>query len=424
MRKDTTKRQKGQVTKGEVIPLPVSAQDWANIFTEGARKQVRDFIEELLQEEVTAIIGAGRYARIGSRQGYRNGCRTRDLMTSQGMISLGVPRARIASAGEEAEWRSQILPRYQRRARDVDATILSSYLNGVSTRQVSRALQPLLRGGPLTRSSVSRLVGRLREDFRSWQSRSLADEDMVYLYLDGWYVKIRVAGRVQTVPILVVMGVRRTGEKVLVAMEQVGSEDKETWHGVLSGLVAHGLRAPGLVVIDGNPGLRQALNGVWPGVPVQRCVVHKLRNLVSKVPRGLREELKSDYRRMVYAETREDAVQERSRFLAKWRKRVPAVGASLEEAGQDLFSFFKFPRAQWKSLRSTNPVERLHLEFRRRVKVQGAWSHPDVLVLVWAMVASGSIRMRKIDGWGSLSVAPSTPTASVSTSEGVLPKAA
>jgi transposase-like protein len=157
---------------------------------------------------------------------------------------------------------------------------------------------------------------------------------------------------------------------------------------------------PRLAIIDGSAGLAAALREQWLSLAIQRCTAHKLRNLEAKAPVRLREELAEDYRRMIYAETRALVDQARARFTKKWRLRCPAVGESLQEVGDDLFTFLSFPKALWKALRITNALERINGEFRRRTKTQASLPSQDaVLLLLFGLLRSGQMKMRKIDGW-------------------------
>jgi transposase-like protein len=168
----------------------------------------------------------------------------------------------------------------------------------------------------------------------------------------------------------------------------------------VAGLIARGLRAPLLAVIDGNPGLRAALRAQWPAMAVGRCAVHKLRNLLAKAPARLREEVAEDYRRVIYGETEEVVEKARVGFVKKWRLRCPPVIASFEEAGDELFTFLRFPPVQWKALRTTNALERINEEFRRRTKTQAMLpSEHAVLLLLFGLLRTGQIRLRRLNGW-------------------------
>ena len=370
------------------------------------RERVREAIEAIIEEELEAALGAASSARVGEdRRGYRHGTRLRTLATSLGPATIAMPRARLdAGDGATREWQSRVVPRYQRRTTRVDEAILGIYLAGTNTRRVKSALAPLLKGAPLSKDAVSRLVGRMSEDFESWRTRDLANEEIGYLFMDGWYPKVRIGKRRERVPVLVTLGVREDGEKVVLDMRIAGEESAVAWGEVVSDLVKRKLRAPVLAIIDGNPGLPDALRQQWPKIEIQRCTVHKLRNLEAKVPRALREELCEDYRRMVYGKTVAEVEKGRTAFARKWKLRCPAVVRSLEEAGDELFTFLRFPKSQWRSLRTTNALERINEEFRRRTKTQASLPNEEsVLLLLFGLLRSGKVKMRKIDGWLELS---------------------
>jgi transposase-like protein len=217
--------------------------------------------------------------------------------------------------------------------------------------------------------------------------------------MDGWYPKVRIGGRRERVPVLVTLGVRANGERVVLDMRLVGEESAASWAEVVASLAFRHLVRPVLGVIDGNPGLTNALRAHWPGIAIQRCTAHKLRNLQAKAPARLREELTEDYRRMIYGETVAAVEQARARFTKKWQLRCPAVVESMKEAGDELFTFLRFPPSQWRALRTTNALERINEEFRRRTKTQASLPSQDaVLLLLFGLLRSGQVKLRKIDG--------------------------
>src|SRR5439155_3293512 len=163
------------------------------------------------------------------------------------------------------------------------------------------ALQPLLKAAPLSKSAVSRVIATLKDGLEAWRTRSLTDLDVIYVYLDGFALRVRSAGKVASVPVLGVVGVLSDGNKQLLALEVCGGESFTTWKGCLDDLVARGLRAPVLAIIDGNPGLRRAVSEAWPQAAVQRCCVHKLRNVERKAPKPAFAEIRDDFHRIVYA---------------------------------------------------------------------------------------------------------------------------
>ncbi len=185
---------------------------------------------------------------------------------------------------------------------------------------------------------------------------------------------------------------------MLLAVKDMGGETTEAWRIVLDDLIARGLRRPQFLIVDGAPGLDEALAAVWDGAPTQRCTVHS-RNLLAHAPERLHEKISADYTDMIYAATAEEIEERRKAFLRKWRLRHRAVAESLEEAGDKLFAFTRLPPSQWKSARTTNAIERLHEEFKRRIKTQTVLpSTETAAMLFWALLASGQIRMRKVDG--------------------------
>jgi transposase-like protein len=188
-----------------------------------------------------------------------------------------------------------------------------------------------------------------------------------------------------------------------LALAIAGAETGAAWQMMLEDLAARHLGRPRLVISDGNAGLRSALERIWPGVAHQRCTVHKLRNLLAKAPEHAQEAVHEDYNRIVYAPDHATAEKARDGFLAKWKKLCPSVAASLEEAGEGLLTFYRFPASQHKSLRTTNAIERLQEEFRRRIKTQASLpSEKAALLLFFGLFASGQVKMRRIEGWFDL----------------------
>lgn len=365
------------------------------------RPAIREAIERTIEEELTRALGAPRYSRVAERAGYRNGSEARELSTPMGPFTIDVPRARVhGEDGREVEWRSARLPRYGRRLRGIDKAVLSIYLSGTNQRRIQSALRPLVKGLPLSKSAVSRLVGRLQAEREAWMERDLHEEKILTAYLDGFVVKVRRDGRVVGNPVLVVIGVREGGEKILLALRMVGDESTDAWRQILEDLARRGLAAPVLAVVDGSPGLRAALEKVWPSAEVQRCVVHKLRNLLAHAPHHAKESVREDFHRIIYAKGLAEAQLAYDRFLTRWKKRCAAVARSLEEGGAELLTFFRFPEEMWKCLRTTNVIERVHGEMRRRVKTQAALPGEDaVLNLVYGLFVAGVIRLRRLDGW-------------------------
>src|SRR4051794_19615390 len=387
---------------------PFAGEAWFDPIEAGIRDRVRGFIEELLEQELTQALGRSRHERAAAApNGYRNGTRERRLLGSFGPVEISVPRARMTTeGGGTQERRSAALPRYARLTRQAEALIAGAYLAGTNTRRVKRALAALFTGA-VGKDVVSRTWRKVRTDWDAWTRRDLAGEDIVRLILDGTVVRVRLDRKATSISLLVVLGVRHDGQKVLLAVKSMGGESEAAWRGILDDLVARGLRTPEFLITDGAAGLERALAALWPEVPAQRCTVHKHRNLLAHAPDALHDEITADYTDMIYAESAKEVEQRRRAFLRKWRLRCPAVATSLEEAGDRLFAFLRLPPSQWKLARTTNAIERLHEEFRRRIKTQTVLpSAETAAMLFWALLASGQITMRKVDGWQTLAEQP------------------
>jgi transposase-like protein len=391
-------------------PQPFLGKDWFDPLETAVRGRIRGFIEEMLEAELDAALQRGRYDRQGTTRGHRHGHRGRQLVGTFGPVTLSVPRARLAGAdGRTSEWRNQTIPAYRRLTKRAEALIAGAYLSGTNTRRVRRALGALF-GGAIGKDVVSRAWHKVQTDWEAWQKRDLAGDDIVRLILDGTVVRVRLDRKATSLSVLVALGVRRDGQKVLLALRNMGGESEAAWRALLEDLVARGLAAPELVIVDGASGLEKAIAALWNDVPVQRCTVHKHRNLLAHAPKKLYDEISADYADMIYANTAQEVEAKRKAFLRKWRLRCRPVADSLEEAGDKLFTFLRFPPEQRKSIRTTNAIERLHEEFKRRIKTQCMLPCAETAcMLFWALLASGQITLRRVDGWDTFHIPPAEP---------------
>ena len=403
-------------------------EGWRDRIEAGVRGRIRGFIEEMLEAELSQALGRGRYVRLKTAavepaerserlgdegaasgetavraKGHRHGNRERELTGTFGTVTVAVPRARLDTAeGRTTEWQNKTLPAYRRRTKEIEALIAGSYLAGCNTRRVGRALAALFRGA-VSKDTVSRVWRKIKADWDAWNKRDLAHEDIVRLILDGTVVRVRLDRKATSISLLVVLGIRRDGQKVLLAVKNMGGESEAAWRTLLDDLVARGLKRPELAIVDGAPGLEKALVALWSDLPIQRCTVHKLRNLIAHAPKKLADEIAADYSDMIYANTAKEVQTRRKAFIRKWRVKCEAVATSLDEAGDRLFTFTRLPTEQWKSARTTNAIERLHEEFKRRIKTQTVLpSAETAAMLFWALLASGQITLRKVDGWRTL----------------------
>src|SRR3954463_9654402 len=289
MTSPTTKRGALQPEAEEAGPL---FADWFDPIETAVRDRVRAFIETMISSELDAALARPRYARRPAGEGgaaedvgHRHGPPTRTPTGTFGATQVSVPRARIAAeGGGTVEWRSKALRAYQRRTKAAEALIASTYLAGTNTRRVRRALAALF-GGAVGKDVVSRTWRKTKTDWEAWNGRDLAAEPIVRLILDGTVVRVRLDRKATSISLLVVLGVRADGQKVLLAVKNMGGESEAAWRALLDDLAARGLRTPELLIVDGAPGLEKALvAALWPDVPAQRCTVHKDRNLLAQAP--------------------------------------------------------------------------------------------------------------------------------------------
>ncbi len=284
--------------------------------------------------------------------------------------------------GPTREWHNGVVPRYARRTAAVDATMARLYLSGASTRDLKRALAPLFGTTAVSKSAVSRVVQQLRGEFTAWQRRSLADEEIVYRYLDGQRHRVQAGGHRAWCTVLMARGVRATGEKVVLGLCVVGDEQTAAWKALLQDLTQRGLRRPVLVISDGSAGAAAALEATWSGIAHQRGLVHKLRNLVARVPRSLRAAVIRDFQTITAATSPAAVHAAIALFRRTWSTKWSDVVVSLDEAGEGLTVYTAVPEAQWRVLRTTNAIKRIFGEFRRRTKTQGVFPTPEAITTV------------------------------------------
>ena len=271
--------------EGEV---PLLGADWFDPLEAGLRQRIRSFIENMLEEELAATLGRGRYDRSAEAAGHRNGHRERQLLGTFGPMTVSVPRARVTdSDGQQAEWRSKALPAYKRLTMQAERLIAGAYLAGTNTRRVRRALAALF-GGAVGKVTVSRAWRKVQSDWEAWQQRDLAGDDIVRLILDGTVVRVRLDRKATSLSVLVAFSVASDGQKVLLALRNMGGESEAAWPGSPGRSAGPWL---GHACSWSSSMVRQAWRRPSPrcgyDVPVQRCTVHKHRNLLAHAPKKL-----------------------------------------------------------------------------------------------------------------------------------------
>jgi len=330
----------------------------------------RQFLEALMGYERQCFLNAHPYERTAARTDQANGFYRRHLTTRLGVLPLAVPRTR--SGG----FQTQVLPRYQRREPVINQALKQVFLLGVSTRQSGRALATLV-GEAVSAATVSAVAKALDASVLAFHRRRLSDHYR-YLLLDGVSVRIRLVGKVQRRVALCAYGITLEGQRELIDFQLVKAEGQDTWYGFLWNLWSRGLHGEflELVVTDGQPGLLAALGRLWSAVPRQHCWAHKLRNVENKLKalqRGCLAEAKLIYQ----AAHRTEALQRFRAWKDRWQRQAPKAVACLEADLEALLAFFDCPKAHWKRLRTTNVIERLFVEVRRRVRTMCAFTTRD-----------------------------------------------
>lgn len=344
------------------------------------REAVRYFVHELMEGEVTALIGAERYERSEGRTTQRNGVRHRDWDTRVGSIDLAIPKLRSGSY-----FPSWLEPR-KRSEQALVAVVAEAYLRGVSTRKVDGLVQSLGIAG-ISKSEVSRLCASLDVQVQAFRNRRL-DAAYPYVFLDARYEHVREDERVQSMAVVVAFGIRSDGVREVLGLDVTPSEDLEHWREFLQGLVARGVRGVKLVTSDAHPGLKQAIKEVFVGASWQRCRVHFMRNLLAKVPKGAQAMVAATVRPLFEQKGRQEAQAMLRQVCQTLGPRFPKAVEVLVAAEEEILAFYDFPREHWRQVYSTNPLERLNKELKRRSAVVGIFPNREaVLRLFGALLA-------------------------------------
>ncbi len=361
------------------------------------RAKLQAWVQVLLDEELTELLGrqkSERRAKVDAAPGYRNGHgKPRRLSTPVGTLTVQRPRARNL----EARFVSRILPLFCRRTQEVGEVLPQLYLHGLSLGDFDLALRGLLGdGAPLSPSSIARLRGKWEEEYRAWRERSLAEQEVVYLWADGIYVKAGLER--DKAALLVVIGALRDGTKVLLAVESGYRESTEAWGAVLRDLKARGLGAPVLAIGDGHLGLWGALHEVFPTTAEGRCWNHKLTNVLDQLPRRLRAQASALLRTLPVAETQEECERRREQFARRYGKAYPKAVETLHRDWEQLVAFYRFPTAHWKHLRTTNIVESPFAAVRLRTGAAKRFKNvTNATALIWRVLRVAETRFRKLD---------------------------
>jgi putative transposase len=350
------------------------------------REGVRVLAQALMETEVTALVGADRHERSEDRTAYRNGSRLRSWDTRVGTVDLAIPKVRPGTY-----FPSLLQPR--RRAEQALLTVVQeAYVHGVSTRKVDDLVKALGLDG-ISRSEVSRICADLDPVVEAFRTRPLTGEHP-YVWLDATYHKVRIDGRVVSQATVVAIGVTLDGERQVLGIDVGASEDRGFWTAFLRSLVKRGLSGVRLVISDAHEGLKQAIGTVLSGAAWQRCRVHFMRNLLATVPQAMREPIAAIVRTIFAQPDHASALTQLHKVADGLRARFPRAAALLEEAAEDILAHKHFPEEHRRQLHSTNPLERLNKEIKRRSNVVGIF--PNVRAAIRLV---GAILLEQDDEW-------------------------
>ena len=352
------------------------------------REGVKAVLEEVLQEEMTQHLEAGYRELTPTRRGERNGYYQRNLLTPAGKIErLEVPRDR------EGEFVTEVFERYKRMTGDVEEAVLEMYLSGISVRKIAGVTEALskVRVG---KDAVSRIASRLEEEQREWRERSLEEKEYPYLYLDATYLKVRWGSSVSSLALLACVGVDEEGFREVLAVEVAGSEKGAAYASLLRGLLDRGLKRVRLVVSDDHEGIKSAVAGELPGAEWQRCTVHFERNVLSHVPATSMGEVAEDLRAIFKVRREKTARALAEEFVELYGKRFPKAVRVFEAGIGDALTYLHYPGSHHAKLRSTNMLERLFKEVKRRTRVVGVFPNETS-----AATLATEIALRSSEEW-------------------------
>lgn len=350
-------------------------------------------LQSAMEHEAAEFLGRASYERREEDQAaYRNGYKKRSVATGEGAIELQVPQTR---AGAEP-FQTCILEAYRRRSETLEALIPQLYVKGLSLRDVSDTFAAVFEDAGVSAATASRIGQSIQEDFSTWQQRSLAGYDVLYVFVDGMYVKLH-PDREEKQPVLLAYAILWDGRKVVL---HVGLGDRESFEacvGFLRDMTERGLRSPLLYCSDDCPGLRKALKAVWSKSLAQKCQAHKLRNVLSKLPRGVQAELKRQIHAVFYAKDYETGLKKGRSLIEQYADRYPQAMECLGKSLEECLSCLKLPESHRRRVRTTNSLERLIEEARRRTKVQGVLGGEKAgLALIYAVTTDVARRWRGI----------------------------
>jgi putative transposase len=383
-----TERHKHTMALDQSALLDLLAQLKLTDVTDRIRTATETLYQELIEAEATAFIGAGPFERTADRTTHRNGSRPRTLTTTAGDLELSIPKLR------KGTFFPALLERRRRVDKALFAVVMEAYLHGVSTRKVDDLVKALGADTGISKSEVSRICRDLDEDIAVFRDRDLSLMDYPYVFLDATYCKARVGHRVVSQAIVVAVGVAADGRREVLGFD-VGDTEKEAfWTGFLRTLKTRGLGGVKLVMSDAHSGLKKAIGTVFQGASWQRCRVHFMRNVLAIVPKGSQDMVASIIRTIFAQPDREHISSQFDEVTTMLTRSHPKVAVMLTDARDDLLAFAAFPQRHWRQIWSTNPLERVNKEIKRRTDVVGVFPNPAALLRL-----AGAVLVEQHDEW-------------------------
>ena len=359
---------KVEISVPEVVSIFKEIQEQPERIFEMIRAEIREnvgeYLSELMKVELTRFLGRESYERVESDVDHRNGSYGRHFtLKGIGEVGVKVPRDR------DGNFKTQVIPRSKRYESELRQDLSMMFLTGVSTRTLSMMSKRLI-GRKISPSEVSNANKELIDAVENWRTRDLSEETVKYLFLDGVNFDMRIGGSIEKVPVLVAIGVTETGHKRVLGFQAGDKESAPTWREFFKDLKKRGLDGSKMVlgVMDGLPGLEKVFKEEFPKAKVQRCQVHVVRNVLAKVPKKLKKAVADDIRSIFYASSKQKAMGFFDIFREKWRRDLPSAVKCLENSIEACLTYLMCPEEEWISLRTTNIIERLNKEFKRRTK--------------------------------------------------------
>jgi len=328
------------------------------------KERVGCYLSELMNAELTNFLGREPYQRKDGEPNHRNGSYERHFtMKGIGELKVDVPRDR------NGEFSTSVLPRSKQYEDSLREDFCMLFLSGINTRTLSMMSKKLI-GRRISPQEVSNANKQLIEAVEEWRNRDLSSEHVKYLFVDGVNFNMRVSNSIELVPVLVVIGVTHTGHKLVLGIQAGDKESASSWREFFKDLKRRGLRSENITlgIMDGLSGLEKVFKEEFSGAKVQRCQVHVNRNVLAKVPRKLKQEVTDDIRSVFYASTKEKAKAFFRQFVEKWSKELPSAVKCFENTIDSCLTFFDFPQVEWSAIRTTNIIERVNKEYKRRTK--------------------------------------------------------